>query len=167
MSRTFKSVVCAIALVMSISATVSAAEFCSGANFLTDVQTYFARADALPGAAPAAPADNFRPEGEKYVTLGDLDLSTIKNVLRRTAPIPFGLDGVSEGAVAAQVVYADAPIAYEAAPVVYETSTPVYYAAPVSYSAPVVSYPSVSYPVSYSVPMTSVSTNSNCNTCPR
>lgn len=152
MSRTLMSVVAAFALAMCIGATVSASDYCCPSqNFVNDVQAYFSVSDPLPGAIPPAPAEKVKEERETYVTLADLDLSTIKNVLRYTAPIPSGLPSNDNMGVAT-------PVVVSAPKVVYVESAPV---AATSY---VVSAPTVSYPT---VGLTSTSSNSNCASCRR
>lgn len=142
MSRTIKSVIAAFALVACIGSAAVAGEYCSSTNFAQDVQNYFATADTLSAPPADAPA---KAESEKYLTLGELDLSTIRNVMRRTAPMPSGLPTSDDAPAAAPaaVTYVEPPVA---APVV---SYPVVYAAPTYVAAP----------------MVSSSTNSNCAPC--
>lgn len=115
MSRTIKSALTAFALVLSIGLTVSAAENYFSADVADAVNGYFANVDARTDAALASSAEKAKTESETYLTLGELDLSTIRNVLRRTAPLPSGLP-TSDDTPAVPVTYA-APVA--AAPVYY------------------------------------------------
>lgn len=154
MSRTIKSVIAAFAFVLCIGVTASAAESYTS-SFANDVSRYFDSSDPLPGAIPAMPEEQVKEEGEKYLTLGELDLSTIRNVLRRTAPMPSGLpsneDGIPANAVPAE------PISYVQPPVVYAQPAQVVYAQP----APVVYY-EASKPAAQLV---SSSTNADCLPC--
>lgn len=122
MSRTFKSAFTALALILCFGLTASAAESYGSTDIAGDVSRYFANIDA----ASTLPAEEVKQESEKYLTLGELDLSTIRNVLRRTAPMPSGLPTNDTPAPvyveAAPVVYAPV-VVRQAAPVIVSSST--------------------------------------------